>query len=326
MNINQIDYFLTLAKTLNYSKAAKLLYISQPALSRQIIMMEDELRIKLFNRGKKLSLTEAGAILEKEFRTMLDQYYSAIIRARNASKGMSSILKVGALDGLAVDDLLEPTLNIINAEYPEIDVALFTFGYEELVSRLYDGSMDIIFSRRFDVEPRDGIEYVVVEQTEDFLIVADIPRYDYIQPPLSLDAISSETLVFIMETEYDMSKKTILDLFSSTAQTPKLKGVSTYHALMQWVKSGLCITVADQRSILPIKGIRAIPMEQFRDPSLVLAWSKNNDNRHRELFESLVLKSHTNPPGKFLKFVTTRWKGMQDFNVEGDYPSLDQIE
>ncbi len=308
MTINQINYFLTLSNTLNYSKAAKLLFISQPALSRQIILMEDELNIKLFNRDKSLKLTKAGSLLAKEFGTMMELYYGSITRARNMDTGMSTQLKVGILDGLAIDDLLEPTLNRMHNEHPDIDVVLFTCGYGDLVEQLYEGRLDIIASRKFDIEPREGLDYKILEPTEDFLVFSNIPKFEYIQDPIQLENLSGETLVFLMGSEYDMSKKTITEFFSTLESSPILKGVSTYHSSMQWVKSGLCITIADQRSVLPPDGIRAVPLPQFRDPSIVLAWSQTNENQSRAIFAQMALDYQQTPANKFEKHISARWK------------------
>ena len=61
MNIERLEYFSTLAAYLNYSKAAKQLYISQPSLSKQISQLEKELGVPLFNRSRHMvALTPEG--------------------------------------------------------------------------------------------------------------------------------------------------------------------------------------------------------------------------------------------------------------------------
>ena len=61
MNLNQINYFLAICKTMNFTKAAHNLYISQTEVTKQIQLLETELGTKLFNRNnKQIELTEAG--------------------------------------------------------------------------------------------------------------------------------------------------------------------------------------------------------------------------------------------------------------------------
>ena len=67
MNSTQIKCFLALSETLNFTKAASRLYLTQPALSRQIVTLEQELNTLLFIRdSKNVSLTPAGALLSSE--------------------------------------------------------------------------------------------------------------------------------------------------------------------------------------------------------------------------------------------------------------------
>lgn len=137
MNFTQINYFLTVAKCLSFTKAANLLYVSQPALSRQIIMMEDELGVKLFDRNNRsLQLTPSGRVMEEELNTIFLKYKGAVIKAKAAATNLTSMLRVGILDGIAVEDLLSAPLREMQQDHPNIEVALFSFGYEELVSRL----------------------------------------------------------------------------------------------------------------------------------------------------------------------------------------------
>ncbi|MDE7169739.1 MAG: LysR family transcriptional regulator, partial [Mucispirillum sp.] len=72
MNLKVLRYFLEIAKTENISKAADNLYITQPALSRHIMELENELGVKLFTRDKRrLQLTEEGALLVKRSEEIL---------------------------------------------------------------------------------------------------------------------------------------------------------------------------------------------------------------------------------------------------------------
>ncbi len=67
MNLTQVEYFLEAAKCLNFTAAARTLYVSQPALSKQIALLEKELGVPLFHReNRRVELTEAGICLAAE--------------------------------------------------------------------------------------------------------------------------------------------------------------------------------------------------------------------------------------------------------------------
>ena len=79
MNIIQMKYFITAARTLSFTKAAQQLYITQPALSRQILSMEKELNLQLFIRtGRNVRLTPAGRILFERFQTIYEDYQKVL--------------------------------------------------------------------------------------------------------------------------------------------------------------------------------------------------------------------------------------------------------
>lgn len=303
MNFVQINYFLTVAKCLSFTKAANLLYVSQPALSRQIIMMEDELGVKLFDRnGRRLQLTPSGQILCEELETVFIQYKGAVVKAQAAATNLTTMLRVGILDGIAVDDLLTPALREMTQKHPNIEVALFSFGYEELATRLYDGRLDLILSRMFDVAPRNEIQYRIIEKAEDYLVArAGYPLIGK-KRRLTANDLRYDTLTIVTESENDMSIKTVMDWFQSCDVKPRFRNTPSYHASLQWVKAGLSVTIADRRSILPIDGVVKIPLEQFRDPSLVLAWSTSNQNEARKPFEQMIMDAEINPHKDFSKY------------------------
>lgn len=73
MELRVLQYFLTVAREENITKAASLLHITQPTLSRQLMQMEEELGVKLFCRGKhNILLTEEGMLLRRRAQEIVD--------------------------------------------------------------------------------------------------------------------------------------------------------------------------------------------------------------------------------------------------------------
>lgn len=95
MNTKQIDYVLELANTLNFSRAAENLFISQPSLTYQIQLLENEVGIRLFERsGKGAALTPAGEMFCSHLRRIKDELNAAIEQSRNISSKYNEILNV----------------------------------------------------------------------------------------------------------------------------------------------------------------------------------------------------------------------------------------
>jgi len=101
MELRHVRYFLAVAESLNFSKAAQQLHIAQPPLSRQIRQLEDELGVELFVRNHhRVQLTKAGRAFLDEGRKLVVQAGHAAEAARHAQKGESGIVRIGIASGL----------------------------------------------------------------------------------------------------------------------------------------------------------------------------------------------------------------------------------
>ncbi len=102
MNMQQLECFTTLAKTLNYAKTAEQLSLSQPAVSRQIQNLETELNTKLFNRTTRtVSLTQVGFQFLSDAKQILSLYYHSLEWISTFHKHKRTVLRIGYADSHA---------------------------------------------------------------------------------------------------------------------------------------------------------------------------------------------------------------------------------
>jgi DNA-binding transcriptional LysR family regulator len=88
MSLAQIEYFVAVAETGNVGRAATILRIAQPAVSRQILRLEDELGVPLFHRTPRgMDLSAAGKVFLRRARTVLDEVREAKVEARSGRLG-----------------------------------------------------------------------------------------------------------------------------------------------------------------------------------------------------------------------------------------------
>ncbi len=147
MDLRKLRYFLTVADEGNLGRAATLLHISQPPLTRQIHQLEQELEVQLFNRTPKgMELTEAGTLLAQEARNIFSLVQQASERTQRASQG-----KLGRLDiavfGSGVLDLIPRMLLRFKQDYPEVKVILHTMEKEEQILALRQHRIALGFNR-----------------------------------------------------------------------------------------------------------------------------------------------------------------------------------
>jgi LysR family transcriptional regulator, nitrogen assimilation regulatory protein len=134
MDLRHLRTFLTVADQGTVSKAALRLRIAQPALSRQINDLEQELGLRLFDRvGRRLVLTGEGEQLRGDCRSLLGQADSLIERARLLRNGESGVLRVAATPHM-IESVLSVFLDRYGEHYPKVEVKFFeAFGPEQLV-------------------------------------------------------------------------------------------------------------------------------------------------------------------------------------------------
>ena len=143
MDIQIIREFLDLAFTLNYSKTAERVFISQSALSKHIAFLEKELGVQLFVRSKhSVRLTPIGATLKDKFQSVIDEYDNALSIINQTTSNLQGTLRIGYLDA-AVRNMLSETIHIFSGKYPDMKVSLSSYEVNELNEALMHDAIDI---------------------------------------------------------------------------------------------------------------------------------------------------------------------------------------
>ncbi|MDP4090275.1 MAG: LysR family transcriptional regulator [Bacillota bacterium] len=143
MDIRQIKYFLAVAEEGQITAAARRLNMAQPPLSYQIKALEEELGVKLFERGNKsLQLTEAGSILRMRGEEILELTKSTIEELKELNKGFQGTLNIGtvASSGAAI---LPQLITGFHSKYPRVSFRLWEGDTFRIVELLNGGIVEI---------------------------------------------------------------------------------------------------------------------------------------------------------------------------------------
>lgn len=128
--MRRLYYFKVVAEELHFHRAAALLHLSQPALTRHISELEGDLGLRLFDRSRRnVQLTQAGSEFLQGVRRIFDQFDDSLTRARDADTGRAGTITIGAV-GMVMVRQLPRVLQFYRAKYPEVavDVRLFRSG------------------------------------------------------------------------------------------------------------------------------------------------------------------------------------------------------
>ena len=136
MQIRQLEYFLSLCKTLNFTRTAEAFFVSQTAVTQAIKALETELGTPLFIRTKRnVTLTPAGELLREDAGIILQQIAAAETRVRSASADMTGSLRIGFVAGYEHEGLVE-ALHTFHTIYPEVKLSVETESGDVLWRKL----------------------------------------------------------------------------------------------------------------------------------------------------------------------------------------------
>jgi DNA-binding transcriptional LysR family regulator len=147
LELRHLRYFVTLAETLHFGRAAAKLQIAQPSLSHQIQQLEAELQATLLQRTKRrVELTEAGRIFLEEARDILARSDRAAVVARRAGRGDAVKLRVGV--GYCMDHVnATKAVGLFDRAHDHVHVELHTMAVGPQIDALKTGRLDIGFVR-----------------------------------------------------------------------------------------------------------------------------------------------------------------------------------
>lgn len=159
MELRVLQYFLTVVREENISRAAEVLHVTQPTLSRQMKELEEELHTTLFIRGKRLTLTDSGVMFRRraEEVVMLMQKIDSEFQQQEE---ISGVISVGS-GGLMAAKLLPELIAHFRERYPFVSFEIITGNADNIKERLEHGLLDFGFL----LEP------------------VDIEKFDYIRLP-----------------------------------------------------------------------------------------------------------------------------------------------
>ena len=174
MNTKQLDYCIELAHTLNFSRAADNMFVSQPTFSYQIKLLEDEIGFKIFERsGKGAALTPAGAQFVNTVSNLKEELKRAVEQGQNFSAKYKDTITVSLMVSQALYFLPE-AMRLFEDEYPGIQIVP-KFQYENGIESFLKNESDILFCLKEQTKHIPGINVTDLFCSRIYLIA---PRND----------------------------------------------------------------------------------------------------------------------------------------------------
>lgn len=157
MELRHFRYFVAVAETMSFTRAAAALRLAQPSLSKQIRNFEDEIGFKLFDRDRNhVTLTPAGIVMLEEARRLLAAAGLAVRHARAAAEGRTGELRIAAVSPLTLA-FLPASLAHFREKFPDVRVSLQEKISGEIPDALRSGDLDLGIVAAWDGRKHPGI-------------------------------------------------------------------------------------------------------------------------------------------------------------------------
>jgi DNA-binding transcriptional LysR family regulator len=221
MELRHLRYFVAVAETENVTRAATKLHVSQPALSRQIHDLEDEIGFPLLERSaKSVRLTEAGRTFLIEARAVLQRAEEAVAAARAKAGGMSGEIQVGYAPSLTVQ-ILPQALRIFQAEFPGVRVMLHDLSTEEMLTQLHGGKLQLALMVQPTKKTLRGLRFEELARYP--LQVAVAPTHPLAKSrSISLEKVAGERLIGYTQKDYPEYHDEVAALFKTVGRKPQI--------------------------------------------------------------------------------------------------------
>lgn len=163
MTIDNLKCFILVAENLSFARAAEALYISQPAVTKQINALEHELGVTLFVRSTRhVELTPSGISFYKDAKDIVMKSQAAVSRVQRQYVNSQSI-RIGMSNPAALF-YLAPILTKFHSAYPDIRPDIECPGYKIILNLFLEDKIDVLFYYKENMPKKSGIHFIELQK------------------------------------------------------------------------------------------------------------------------------------------------------------------
>lgn len=267
-----LHYFLTVAKEQNITNAAKLLHITQPTLSRQMAMLEEEVGAKLFVRGSRpLALTNEGFLLRRRAEEILEMVEKTEEELSAREKQIGGSISIGCGE-LASIRLLSEVIAGFHERYPQVVFNVYTANADQIKHRMDEGLTDI--GLLLEPVEMERYEYIRMPVKERWAAVmpsgVPLAKREYVT------AKDLSDIPVIMPSRQKVHDE-VANWFGDYYERLKITGISnlsTNAAVLAHAGIGYALIIEGALPFLECSQVCMVPLYPELTATSVLAWKR----------------------------------------------------
>ena len=285
MELRHLRYFVGVAQELNFTRAAQILRVAQPALSRQIRQLEEEVGVVLLERNRRgVRLTMAGKAFLAEARALLEQSEQAIRVAQETNQAGTGHLNVGYIWGL-FHSLVPATIERFRRELPNVAVNLFDMTATQQAEALVQGRLDAGFIGFAQEADAAGLSK---RKVGTCAFVAALPKNHRAarKPKVPLATLAQDFFFVISEQNYPGASRFVLEACQRAGFRPKiLQAAERGHTILGLVAGNCGVSLLPEPlRALPHPGVIFRPLTHPPTGDLFIAWRPSRTSPARDAF------------------------------------------
>jgi DNA-binding transcriptional LysR family regulator len=275
MELRHLRYFVTVAESLHFGRAAQQLRIAQPSLSHQILQLENELQTKLFERSKKrVTLTDAGHRLLQESRQILEHVERAALITRAGPDRSKERLRIAF--GYWTD-VVKVCLAIqrFTETHSDVHVELHNMNVPQQIAALREERIDVAFVRPPVTDSMLISEFLL---SETFRLVVNKKHRLAREKHIAIPDLRDESIIMPPRDKVPAFYDITLKLFNDAGFVPKVNHEVDYPTMvLGLVSTGIGVAlVPTSLSRFQNAGITFVPLQPAsRVLETALAWRRN---------------------------------------------------
>ena len=269
MELRVLKYFLTVAREENITKAAQILHITQPTLSRQLIQLEEELGVKLLKRsGHHVYLTDDGLLLKRRAQEITELAEKTVDDFLHRDTEIAGVIAIGSGEYKA-SRVLTDLMAEFQKEYPLVRYRVFSSDSDNIKEQIERGLLDMgLLMEPVDISKYDFVR-IPEEEVWGVLVREDmeLAKKEYVVPEDLVD------LPLIM-TRREMMQNELMHWFGEYAEQLEIMGGGNLlYNMAAMVRSGIGIVITPMLEC-SYEGLRFVPLRPGIRSGIVLVWKK----------------------------------------------------
>ena len=221
MELRHLRYFLAVGEALKFTKAAAQLRVAQPALSRQVQDLEDEIGVDLLRRSPRgVTLTAEGKLFLKEVCDLLNRADESVEKVRALARGEYGELHVGYAPVPTVE-ILPPALAAFQKAVPRVKVVLHDLSSDELIAGLQNAMLELAILVQPTGEQTAGIEFELL-RTYPWCVALTAAHPFARLKSISLEKLAAEPLVGLRRKDYSEYNRVLDRVFAPIRAKPRI--------------------------------------------------------------------------------------------------------